>query len=146
MKDERYWSVKKGSGIVNVPPIDELCEALRRKFEDKEERIKYLKDELEKLKSEKWKDKELQNMKKKLNKMEKAYYRGFPISEKEEKDIQNWISNHESEYHQPKETLLGKFRGGTIGGCYSYYFTPTSIGTVGTIRCNCGKEFTFQEL
>ena len=103
MNDERYWSVKNGGGIVNVPPIDELCEALKRKFEDKEKRIERLKEELEKLKSEKWKDKELQDMKEELNEMKKAYYRGFPMSEKEEKDIQNWISNHEKEYHQPKE-------------------------------------------
>lgn len=146
MNDERYWSVKNGGGIVNVPPIDELCEALKRKFEDKEERIERLKEELEKLKSENWKDKELQDMKEKLDEMKKAYYRGFPISEKEEKDIQNWIKEHEKKYHPPIETPFGKFRGGAIGGCYSYIFTPTSIGTVGTIKCNCGKEFTFQEL
>ena len=132
--------------MIKVPPIDELCEALKTKFEDKERRIKYLEEELEKLKDENWKDEELQDMKEKYDMICKDYYRGFPISNEEQEDIDAWIKQHEKECHPPKQTPFGKIRGGAIGGCYSYIFTPTSVGTIGTIKCNCGKKFTFQEL
>lgn len=36
--------------------------------------------------------------------------------------------------------------GGAIGGSYSYTFTPTSLGTVGEIKCTCGDKFCFREL
>lgn len=53
MSDTAYYSFKNGGGIVNVPPIDELCETLKTKFEDEERRIKYLKEQLEISKDEK---------------------------------------------------------------------------------------------
>lgn len=36
--------------------------------------------------------------------------------------------------------------GGTIGGSYTYKFTPTSIGVFGTVECSCGERFDFSEL
>lgn len=127
--------------------LDELFEKIRYKLDIAQKRISYLEKENKELKNEHYKNNKLQEMKQKLEEMEDAYYhRGFPISKEEEENIQKWIHQHENEYHSPRKTPFGTYRGGAIGGCYTYTFTPTSIGTVGTIKCSCGKEYTFMEL
>lgn len=98
----------------------------------------YLRKENERLKSEAYKDEELSKMKEKYDQMSKDYYRGFPISEEEEKKINEWIEQ------QMKKHPSGK---STIGGRFTYEFFPTSIGTAGSIIDGLtGDKFTFQEL
>lgn len=98
----------------------------------------YLKKEIEKVKSEKYKDEELSKMKSEYDKMKSDYYRGFPISEEEDKKINEWI-----ESQQKKVPGIG----GASGGRFTYQFTPTGLGTVGTIIDSfTGDKFTFQEL
>lgn len=141
--DARYFKFKNGGGMITVPPMDELCEALKTKFEDQESRIEYLQEELTKLSDEKWKDKELQKMQEELTETSKDASRGFPITEEEQKAIDEWIEKHEKEKHSYTTPFK---RGGCIGGSYTYIFTPTSIGTFGTIKCSCGEEFCFSEI
>lgn len=64
----------------------------------------------------------------------------FDITENEQKAIDEWVEKHTQEKHN------GSHYSGAIGGRYTYEFTPTSIGTVGVIKCSCGDEFTFKEL
>ena len=98
----------------------------------------YLKKEIEKVKSEKYADEELSRLKSEYDKMKSDYYRGFPISEEEDKNIKEWIKNQ-----QKKNPGIG----GAAGGRFTYRFTPTGLGTVGTIIDGfTGDEFTFQEL
>ena len=98
----------------------------------------YLKKEIEKVKSEKYADEELSRLKSEYDRMKSDYYRGFPISEEEDKNIKEWIKNQ-----QEKNPGIG----GAIGGRFTYKFTPTGLGTVGTIIDGfTGDEFTFQEL
>ena len=98
----------------------------------------YLKKEIEKVKSEKYKDEELSRLKSEYDRMKSDYYRGFPISEEEDKNIKEWIKNQ-----QKKNPGIG----GAAGGRFTYKFTPTGLGTVGTIIDGfTGDEFTFQEL
>ena len=98
----------------------------------------YLKKEIEKVKSEKYADEELSRLKSEYDRMKSDYYRGFPISEEEDKNIKEWIKNQQ-------EKNPGS--GGTAGGRFTYKFTPTGLGTVGTIIDGfTGDEFTFQEL
>ena len=98
----------------------------------------YLTKEIEKVKSEKYADEELSKLKSEYDKMKSDYYRGFPISEEEDKNIKEWIKNQQ-------EKNPGS--GGTAGGRFTYKFTPTGLGTVGTIIDGfTGDEFTFQEL
>ena len=98
----------------------------------------YLKKEIEKVKSEKYADEELSRLKSEYDKMKSDYYRGFPISEEEDKNIKEWIKNQ-----QEKNPGIG----GATGGRFTYKFTPTGLGTVGTIIDGfTGDEFTFQEL
>ena len=98
----------------------------------------YLKNEIEKVKSEKYADEELSRLKSEYDKMKSDYYRGFPISEEEDKNIKEWIKNQ-----QEKNPGIG----GATGGRFTYKFTPTGLGTVGTIIDGfTGDKFTFQEL
>ena len=98
----------------------------------------YLKKEIEKVKSEKYADEELSRLKSAYDKMKSDYYRGFPISEEEDKNIKEWKKNQ-----QKKSPGIG----GAAGGRFTYKFTPTGLGTVGTIIDGfTGDEFTFQEL
>ena len=94
--------------------------------------------EIEKVKSEKYADEELSRLKSEYDKMKSDYYRGFPISEEEDKNIKEWIKNQ-----QEKNPGIG----GATGGRFTYKFIPTGLGTSGTIIDSfTGDEFTFQEL
>ena len=119
-----------------VYDLEKCLKAIRVRNEDNENYIKRLEEENKKLKEETWKDEELSEMKAQLEKMRADCYRGFSITESEHKKIQNWKMKHEKEKHNLT----------TIGGNYTYYFTPTSIGIIGTIKCTCGEKFTFCEI
>lgn len=126
--------------------MEDYLQAIRDKNKSNEDRIKLLEEENRKLKEENYKDEQLSEMKQKLEKMQKDYWRGFPISEEEEKAIEEWKDKHEEEVHGLK-TLNDKIRaGGCIGGRYSYCFVPTSIGVIGKVVCSCGAEFEFSEI
>lgn len=98
--------------------------------------IDSLKKQNKELKSEKYKDNELTAMKEECNRLRESNRRGFPISEEEDKVLNEWIKNHEKKH---------KGEHGCVGGKYTYIFTPTSIGTFGTIKCSCGESFDFQK-
>lgn len=100
---------------------------------------KYIRSENERIKSEKYQNEELSKMKEKYEEMKSEYYRGFPISEKESKKINDWIQD------LTKDEIPTKI--GTIGGRFTYHFTPTSIGVIGVIEDSItGEKLTFQEL
>ena len=129
-----------------VYDLEKCLNAIRLRNEDNEERIKCLLEENKKLKSETYKNNELRQMKKQLEKMESDYYRGFPITEKEANAISEWKKKHEEEVHGLTTDDKKLKAAGTIGGRYSYIFHPTSIGVSGIVRCRCGAEFEFQEI
>lgn len=126
--------------------IAEMFGEILDNYQSKEETIEYLRKENKKIKDEAYKDSELNSMKKELEKTKEDLYRGFPISEKEEKAIEEWQLKHEAEAHGRKTLEQRLAAHGAIGGGYTYHFIPTSIGTIGTIKCSCGEEFTFQDL
>lgn len=96
----------------------------------------YYRNELERVRDEKWRDKELQKLACENDNLRNKLTHSFSISEQDNQLIQNWIMNHNTH----------PLKGGVSGGTFSYIFTPTSIGTFGTIRCNlCGKEYTFSD-
>lgn len=101
-------------------------------------RNEYLLKENERLKSDAYKDEELRKMKERYDSMKDGYYRGFPISEEENKKINKWIDKIVKKYPAGKATISGR---------YTYIFFPTSIGVSGKIKDNIsGEEFEFQEL
>ena len=97
----------------------------------------YLKKENERLKSESYKDEELSRMKKKYDKMCEDYLRGFPISDEEDKKINEWIDEIEKD----------GIRVGAIGGRLTYHFIVTSIGEIGTVEDIIKKKkLTFRNI
>ena len=108
-----------------------------------EERIKSQANEIERLKSEHYKDELVKELSEQLSKAQEDYYRGFPLSKEEKDRALQWMNAHEQAKH------WDKFRNcpqgaGSIGGRYSYIFTPTSVEVLGTIKCNaCGEELFF---
>ena len=117
---------------------------------------------------EKWKDEELQKLKKERDEAFADMYRGFSITQAERDKINAWKKEHDENQHGLKTDMERCRAGGAIGGRYSFDFTGTSIGTFGTCYCgscrskaieNCGgdikiyrklikeydAEFSFQE-
>lgn len=130
---------KKIKAIHDYDITNSIEKILSRIYFD-QSRIKYLEEENKKLKDEQYKDNELLDMKAKLEEAKQDVYRGFPISKEEMESIKKWMKQHTIEKHNGNEYA------GAIGGNYSYNFIPTSIGTIGVVKCSCGEEFEFQSL
>lgn len=141
-----YWTHNKQGEYITVYDLDKCLSAIKQRHEDQESQIKYLSQENKKLKDEHYKDEEIQNLKNQIKKLEQDSRRGFLISEKEWNAIEKWQNEHDTNVHRLDSLDKKLSAGGAIGGRYSYHFVPTSIGTIGTVKCSCGTEFTFQEL
>lgn len=61
---------------------------------------------------------------------------GFPISSKEYDDIVQWQQVHNSVCHPNQRPT-------TIGGQFSFEFTPTSLGAIGTCYCDSCRKTAF---
>lgn len=107
-------------------------------IKDSENKVKKMEEQLEEYN----KDTEIQKLKKEIEdlKNELAYGSKFEITAEENEKIKEWINKHIEEKHN------GNRYAGAIGGQFIYEFIPTSIGTVGTIKCSCGDSFCFCEL
>lgn len=94
---------------------------------------------------EEWnKDEEIQKLKSKIESLQNELWNArrysFEITPEEHEAIEEWKKKHVKEKHN------GDAYAGAIGGRYKYIFVPTSIGTVGSIKCSCGETFCFSEL
>lgn len=125
--------------------IDEYLEKIRKDIKAKEGRILFLEEELRILQKEKFANEQLQLMQRQLDKMAADYYRGFPITDKEEVAVQQWMSKHERKRHGLKSSHDIIKANGVSGGRYSYVFYPTAIGTSAEIRCYCGAKYQFRD-
>lgn len=100
-------------------------------------RNEYLEEENERIKSEKYKDEELNKMKTEYERMKDDYYRGFPISEEEKKKIGEWMDKVIGDEPDMKMNCAR----------FHYEFYPTPIGVVGTVVDSFTKQkFEFQSL
>lgn len=122
---------------VNVNELEyqsqNIVNDLLKRLRQLELSVENLKKENAELKSEHYKDEQLSNMKDKLNRMEKDYYRGFPISEEEEEQINKFQDKYRKYY-------------GAIGGAFTYKFTPTSIGVIGEVIAPNSESLVFKDL
>jgi hypothetical protein len=130
LKDDRPVFINK--------KIESVFQELYDHYRAIESRNEYLRNENARLKSEAYKDEELAKMKESHDKMSEDYYRGFPISEKEDEKIKRWKD-------KMIETQPGN--GGAIGGRFRYEFIPTGVGTIGTVIDTFTSErFCFKDL
>lgn len=136
-----YSTTYNDNFLLEVPDTEADLEktflAIKAGFRGKDMRISFLEKELQEYKDEKWKDNELQELKKKYDRMSADYYRGFPISPNENEKLVHWQNEHTKNIHNAV-TLEQKLRlEGASGGRWTYEFVPTAIGTFGT--CVCGS-------
>lgn len=141
-----YSRIDANGDWVQVYDLDKCLKAIKCRVEDNEKTIKFLRAENEKLRNDHYKDEEMERMKSELDNMKKDYYRGFPITEEEEKSIKEWMKKHDEADHGYTTDELKYKANGVSGGRYSYHFTPTSLGVSGVVRCTCGTEFEFQKI
>lgn len=143
----RYSTYDTETGeFTEVCELEDCLKAIRVRNKDNEKRIEALEKENKMLREEHYKDNVIQELQQKLRKMQDNYYRGFPITEIQMNNINNWKKEHDEKvhgYNTDKKRLNAE---GVSGGRYSYHFVPTAIGTSGVVRCNCGAEFEFQEI
>ena len=131
----------------HVYDLEECLNSIRCRNLDNERKIKNLKEANKKLKEDNYKDNELSKMQFELDKMRQDYWRGFPITEDEEKVIEEWKKKHVAEKHRLKTEDDILRAGGSIGGTWKFEFIPTSIGISGSIVCGiCGEKFEFQKI
>lgn len=140
-----YYNSNGWNGIGEFNGFEQGIIDILRTVSSLNYRCKNLQKELNKLKDEKWADETLTNMKEKLEEAYADMNRGFDITEEEEKSINEWIHNHMKEKHSAalEDPACGA---GAIGGRFKYEFLPTSIGTIGTIKCSCGDSYIFRRL
>lgn len=113
--------------------IKEMVSDLRRKYARAAQEVKDLTDE-------KWKDTQLQKLKKERDRALEDSYRGFPITEKELITITTWQKEHDTNVHNnPKQYH------GASGGGYEYVFYPTGLGTAGDCICSACKSRAIRE-
>ena len=86
------------------------------------------------------KDDQIAKLLEENEKLKAREYQSFIITPEERDAINSWKEKHIQEKHS------GNDYAGAIGGRYTYEFIPTSIGTIGYIKCHCGEEFCFREL
>lgn len=126
--------------------INKHLRDIKNYVEYQDNRIKQLEKTNKQLHDNAYKDKELQRMQKRLDDMQADYYRGFPITEAEEKAIQKWHKEHDAKVHGLKTDNDRIRAAGCCGGSLTYLLIPTSIGTIGEVKCHCGEKFCFREL
>lgn len=126
MNDKKYWATRDGE-LVAVPPINELCLALKDKFLRQEEQNKRLREENEKLKNGIWEKEEIARLKADYDRFHEEWRLGFPITKEQREKINEWQKSY-------------------IGGVFTYKFVPTPIGVCGVCIAPNGDEFEFQEI
>ena len=138
-KNGRYMTYAENGKLIEVPPIDEICEAIKVRVRHAEEREENAIKKMEEMRDEKWKDSQLTQMREELNRVKQDYYRGFPISQQEQDEIDNWEDNHWTNQHMAPDLKSRLAKMGAIGGSFKYEFIPTSIGVVGKCICSACK-------
>ena len=104
-------------------------------------RTERLIEENERLKSEHYKDDELDAMREEVCRCKEDLGRGFPISKEENGAIIDWHINHMKKHH-PTNGVFAKYNGCNL----VYEFDPTELGTVGTVYCERCRSKALKEL
>ena len=118
--------------------MESALNSIYQHFQQEQSINEHLREENARLKSDAYKDEELSKMKAELDKMKADYYRGFPISKKEQEKIDEWKRKQIQDSPSPRTA---------IGGRFTYEFYPTSLGISASVVDGMTKEkFEFREL
>lgn len=130
-----------------VNTIVDGAKRLEEIIQTKNNTIEELRNQIQQLKDEAYKDKELSRLREANSKLAENLRLGFAISKDESEKIEEWKKKHLAEKHEAA-TCDERLRfGGAVGGAFNYVFIPTSIGIIGYIKCGtCGEKFYFREL
>lgn len=136
--DGTMFRFKNGKSLSHSIPIlnreetiDEYLNNIKVNLLDKQKTIESLREKIDNFEKEAYATKEMQDMKKQRDTALADMWRGFPITEKESVAIRDWKKKHDTEVHGNPHGYHG-----CSGGGYTYMFYPTSIGTVGSCRCD----------
>lgn len=121
--------------------IDDLTQIFKSQADIIERQSKMI----NRLESEHYKDDKIRELQEQIRDLRSEPNTMFHTSPDEWQKIDEWIDKHTKEKHWDSARNRPA-PSGIIGGRYSYEFTPTSIGTIGVIKCTCGDEFTFKNL
>lgn len=119
--------------------VQKQADVMKAEYESLLETVSRLQEENEKLRTEAFKDEELQRMQERLDEAQEDLRRGFPISKTTNKKIMDWCEQHERLKHWDYKNNC-PISSGAIGGRFSYSFIPTGIGTLVTCKCCCGES------
>lgn len=123
-----------------IESIDGAIDKLKKALISLEDRNMRLQKSLEAIKSEKWRDNELQDMKQKMEKAIQESSYGFPLTKLARDNAYNWQRKHDAEVHFNPEGYHG-----ASGGGFSYTFYPTGLGTTCDCFCNQCKAKAIRE-
>jgi hypothetical protein len=127
-----------------ISNMEDCIKFLKETDKQNQSIIEYLRKENEKLKNEHYKDEELQKMKEQLEIAKADLRRGFPITESENKKLNDWMDKHLKEKHWDTHHNCCKSFG-AAGGAFTFEFLPTGLGVFKTVKCTCGAKFDFGE-
>ena len=125
----------------NEEEVNKKLDEIRGQFARANKLNEQLSEENYRLRDEHFKEKELAEMGKILEQMRADYWRGFPISEEEEKKINEFQKEHDTNFHSNPTQYHG-----VSGGGYEYVFYPTGLGTIGYCICSECKSRAIKEM
>ena len=124
----------------NEEEVNKKLDEIRDQFVRANKINEQLREENHNLRDEHYKDKELAKMSKILERMRADYFRGFPIYEEEEKKINEFQKEHDTNFHSNPTQYHG-----SAGGGYEYSFYPTGLGTISYCICGDCKRRAIKE-
>ena len=123
-----------------INKVKKALEDIEKQYQKQEKKLERAEAALKEFKSQVYKDEQMRNMKETLDIMSKDYYRGFPISKEQKKEIDEWIKEHENKYHGGYPCYHGINNSG-----YSYRFQIKITGIEANIICNDCRNKAFKE-
>lgn len=134
---------EKSCKIIDSKEAERYADDIVGTIEYLSKEIERLDEENKKLKSEHYKNEEISKLSKENKELKEQLYAAeirneFVLTEDEEKRISDWQNKHNERKHPTKYF-------GAAGGELTYLFTPTGIGTFGTVKCVCGEKYEFRK-
>lgn len=124
----------------DIKKAEEALDSVKKMVTDLRRKYASAAHDVERLRSENWKDEQLLSMQKTVQEAVSDMNRGFPISKEELASIHEWMRNHDTKIHNNPNQYHG-----ASGGGFEFVFYPTGIGTAGDCICSSCKHRSIKE-